>query len=157
MRLIALDVGTKRIGVAYADTKVRIAVPRETIMVDGNEKAAIAHRFKLEQADLIVSGLPRNNSGEETAQSRLVQDFISSLADYFMSCGLPKPLVKFQDESLTSVAAEQYLTDAGHELNRQDRTSGKVDAEAAAIILQDFLESADFSMLEQELTKTQRG
>ena len=71
MRILALDIGTKRIGVAFADTKVRIAIPRGMIPVDGDEMAEIAKQFRLEKADLIVSGLPRNNQGEETILSSM--------------------------------------------------------------------------------------
>lgn len=151
MRILALDVGTKRIGVAFADASVRIAVPRSMIPVDGNEFAAIAKQFRLEGADVIVSGLPRNNQGEETAQTTVVRDFISQLAAYFLENEKKQPLIKFQDETLTSVEAEQYLTANTHEFSRKDRATGVLDSEAAAIILQDFLESVNFNELEEEL------
>ena len=151
MRIIALDVGTKRIGVAFADASVRIAVPRTMIPVDGNELAAIAKQFRLEGAEVIVSGLPRNNQGEETAQTAVVREFIDKLAQYFKEHEQNQPLIKFQDETLTSVEAEQYLTANTHEFSRKDRATGILDSEAATIILQDFLESVNFNELEQEL------
>ena len=150
MRIIALDVGTKRIGVAFADASVKIAVPRVMIPVDGNEFAEIAKQFRLEGADVIVSGLPRNNQGEETAQTTVVREFIDKLAQYFREHEQKQPLIKFQDETLTSVEAEQYLTANTHEFSRKERATGKLDSEAAAIILQDFLESVNFNELEQE-------
>ena len=150
MRIIALDVGTKRIGVAFADASVKIAVPRAMIPVDGNEFAEIAKQFRLESADVIVSGLPRNNQGEETAQTTVVREFIDKLAQYFREHEQKQPLIKFQDETLTSVEAEQYLTANTHEFSRKERATGKLDSEAAAIILQDFLESINFNELEQE-------
>ncbi|MBO4854794.1 Holliday junction resolvase RuvX [Candidatus Saccharibacteria bacterium] len=151
MRILALDVGTKRIGVAFADASVRIAVPRAMIPVDGNEFAEIAKQFRLESADVIVSGLPRNNQGEETAQTAIVRDFINNLQNYFREHEAKQPLIKYQDETLTSVEAEQYLTANTHEFSRKERATGKLDSEAAAIILQDFLESVNFNELEQEL------
>ena len=151
MRIIALDVGTKRIGVAFADASVRIAVPRAMIPVDGNEFAEIAKQFRLESAEVIVSGLPRNNQGEETAQTTVVREFIDKLAQYFEEHEQKQPLIKFQDETLTSVEAEQYLTANTHEFSRKDRATGILDSEAAAIILQDFLESVNLNELEQEL------
>ena len=151
MRILALDVGEKRVGVAFADTSVRIAIPRAMIPVDGNEFAEIAKQFRLEKADLIVSGRPRNSKGETTAQTEWVYSFIIALKDYFVKHNQQEPLVKFQDESLTSVQAEAILGGKRHEISRQDRASGKVDSEAAALILQDFLESANFRQLEQEL------
>ena len=148
MRILALDVGTKRIGVAFADTSVRIAIPRGMIAVDGNEFAEIAKKYRLEKADCIVSGRPRNNSGEETRQTELVDKFIIALKDYFVKHEQIEPKIFFQDESYSSVAAEEYLKP-----NRADRKAGKVDEEAAAIILQDFLERPDLAQIEQELEK----
>ena len=146
MRILALDVGTKRIGVAYADTSVRIAIPRGMVPVDGNELAEIAKKYRLEKADCIVSGRPRNNSGEETRQTEMVNNFIMSLKDYFVKHEQKEPRVYFQDESYTSITAEELLKPT-----RADRKSGKVDEEAAAVILQDFLERPDLMQIEQEI------
>ena len=146
MRILALDVGTKRIGVAFADTAVRIAIPRGMIPVDGNEFAEIAKQFRLEKADIIVSGSPRNNSGEETRQTEAVHNFIIALQDYFVKHEQKELKVYFQDESYTSVTAEELLKPS-----REDRKAGKVDEEAAAVILQDFLERPDLKQIEEEL------
>ena len=146
MRILALDVGTKRIGVAFADTAVRIAIPRGMVPVDGNELVEIAKKYRLEKADCIVSGRPRNNSGEETRQTEMVNNFIISLQDYFVKSGNPAPKVYYQDESYTSITAEELLKPT-----RADRKAGKVDEEAAAVILQDFLERPDLAQIEQEL------
>lgn len=148
MRILALDIGTKRIGVAFADTTVRIAIPRGMIPVDGEELKEIAKQFRLEKADLIVAGLPRNNQGEETRQTALVREFVRQLEAHFANQENQPIVVRFQDESLTSVAAEERF---GNEISRTDREAGKVDAEAAAIILQDFIETADLAKIEEEL------
>ena len=148
MRILALDIGVKRIGVAFADTKVRIAIPRGMIPVDGEELAAIAKNYRLEKAELIVAGLPRNNQGEETQQTQYVRDFIQKLQAYFAEQEKTRLFVRFQDESLTSVVAE---TRFGNNISRTDRATGKVDAEAAAIILQDFIETTNIEQLEEEI------
>ena len=148
MRILALDIGTKRIGVAFADTAVRIAIPRGMIPVDGEELAAIAKNYRLEKAELIVAGLPRNNQGEETQQTQYVRDFIQKLQAYFAEQEKTRLFVRFQDESLTSVVAE---TRFGNNISRTDRATGKVDAEAAAIILQDFIETTNIEQLEEEI------
>ena len=148
MRILALDIGTKRIGVAFADTKVRIAIPRGMVQADGDELSAIAKWYRVEKADLIVACLPRNSKGETTKQTQFVYDFVDKLKEYFATQEQKQLTVHFQDESLTSVMAESYL---GETLSRADRTTGKVDAEAAAIILQDFLESTNFEQLEKEI------
>lgn len=147
MRILALDVGTKRIGVAFADTAVRIAIPRGMIPVDGNEFAEIAKQFRLEKADIIVSGSPRNNSGEETRQTEAVHNFIIALQDYFVKHEQKELKVYYQDESYTSITAEELLKPT-----RADRKAGKVDEEAAAVILQDFLERPDLKQIEEELS-----
>ncbi len=127
--LIALDVGEKRIGVAVADDSVRIAVPFETIEVNGDELEAIAKIIVEQSADTLVIGYPRNQQGEATAQTSYVENFAKQLE------GMGTKLV-FQDESLTSVIAEQRLID-----QKKPYTKGDIDAQAASIILQDYLEA----------------
>lgn len=131
MKLIALDVGSKRIGVAKADTKVRIAVPYGVIEADGSELTQIASFARVYGTNLFVIGLPRNNKGVETAQSLYVRNFAKALKEY-----LPDAKIRFQDESLTSVEAEEHL-----KARKKRYAKGEIDAEAAAIILQDFLEN----------------
>lgn len=126
--LIGLDVGEKRIGVAVADTGVRIAVPFVTVEVDGNEIASIGEIILKEKADIIVVGYPRNQQGEATAQTRYVEKFTELLEDF------DKKIV-FQDESLTSVMAEQRLI-----AHKRPYTKADIDSQAATIILQDYLE-----------------
>jgi len=141
MKLVALDVGEKRVGVATADSTVRIAVPHSTIEVDGDEFAKIAKIMHLEDAKHLIVGLPRNAQGEETAQSRAVRAFAGSLQGYFVEHKLQRPLVKFQDESLTSVTAKERLSRKSSKRGKQRHSKADVDREAATIILQDFLDS----------------
>lgn len=145
MRILALDVGTRRIGVAFADTSVRIAIPREMIPVDGHELENIAKSLRLEKAEVLVCGFPRNSKGEATQQTELVQQFVEKLKRFLDEKGQVQPEIHFQDESLTSVVAETRLS-GKKELTRADRSKGIVDSEAATIILQDFLESADLTI-----------
>lgn len=128
-QLIALDIGEKRIGVAVADTAVRIAIPVETIaMNESNFRQDIADLVTKYEADEIIVGYPRNQSGEPTAQTDYVEACAAQLDDLDVT-------VKFQDESLTSVIAEQRLKAKGGKIEK-----GDIDAEAAAIILNDYLE-----------------
>ena len=126
--LIGLDVGEKRIGVAIADTGVRIAVPIATLEVDGTEVSKIAEAVLREGATTLVLGYPRNQQGEATEQTAFVERFAEQLTD------IPAQVV-YQDESLTSVMAEQRLKSYGRPYEK-----GDIDAQAAAIILQDFVE-----------------
>ena len=131
MNILALDVGEKRIGVARADSTTRIAIPVGYINVDGSEWQEIARIARLQGSVFFVIGLPRSNEGNETKQSVYVRNFARTLTEK-----IPEARIRFQDESLTSVEAESRLK------QRQKRyEKGDIDAEAAAIILQDFLES----------------
>ena len=127
--LVSLDVGEKRIGVAVADDAVRIAVPFVTIEVDGTEIEAIAELVLKQDADTIIVGYPRNQQGEATAQTEYVERFVDRLKDIDAK-------IIFQDESLTSVIAEQRLV-----AQKKPYSKGDIDANAASIILQDYLEA----------------
>ena len=130
MKIIGLDVGEKRIGVARADSSTRIAVPIGFINVDGSEWQEIAKLCRIHNTSYFVVGLPRSNEGNETAQSVYVRNFAKTLVER-----IPEAKVRFQDESLTSVVAEERL-----KARRKAYEKGEIDAEAAAIILQDFIE-----------------
>ncbi len=133
MRVIGLDVGEKRIGIAKADSSTRIAVPVGYINVDGLEWEEIGHVADLNSTNFFVLGLPRSNEGNETAQSLYVRNFAKTLTEK-----IPDARIKFQDESLTSVIAEERL-----KARKKKYEKGDIDAEAAAIILQDYMETFD--------------
>lgn len=127
---LGLDVGTKRIGVAVGDSIARIAQPVTTL--EASERTAGALHKYLQDLDItdIVVGRPRNQSGSTTAQTELVEAFVDEVFK-------PEhPSVHWQDESVTSVIAEERL-----KARKKPYTKADIDAEAAAIILQDFLEA----------------
>ena len=130
MRIIGLDVGTKRIGIAKADTSVRIAIPNGYVLVNGQEIPEILRIARLNDTNFFVVGLPRSNDGNETAQSAYARKFADTLA-----ASMPGARIYFQDESLTSVVAEERL-----KKRKKNFEKGEIDAEAASIILQDFIE-----------------
>jgi len=123
---LGLDVGSSRIGVARISSIARISEP---LAVLANNEDFIKQLQKLlaeHSIDLIVVGMPRNMSGEKTAQSEYVEQFVDEL-----EAKLDKPIV-FQDETLSTVAASQRVT---------IKTKSMEDAYAAAVILEDFMES----------------
>jgi len=115
--------------VAHGDSTVSIAAPLGALAVDGNELVAIGDYIEQYAIDTIVVGYPRNQAGETTQQTKYVEEFVRRL-----QAVISTPVV-FQDESLTSVAAETYLEQSGKPFAK-----GDVDARAAAIILSDYLE-----------------
>ncbi len=130
-KILGLDIGERRIGVALADSALRIATPLTTLTVDGTELVRLQTLLLEHGITDIVVGLPRNMAGQETAQSRRVKEFGSYRLEAF---GLP---IMFQDESTTSLMAEQRLKDRKKPFHK-----AIIDAEAAAIILQDYVEGS---------------
>jgi putative Holliday junction resolvase len=128
---LGLDVGERRIGLALGDSIGRIAAPLTTLEVDGTEIVRLQRHMLEHDVTGLVVGLPRNMSGEETAQTNAVRQFVERRL-----AGFAMPL-HFQDESLTSVAAEAEL-----QKRKKHHTKGEVDALAATLILQDFLEES---------------
>lgn len=129
---LALDIGDRRIGLARGSSVARLAEGLPTLAADGNELATLKKLVHEHEIDLLVIGLPRNQSGELTKQSKKIMSMAEHLAK---ELGLP---LVFQDESLTSVEAEKLLHQRSE---RYDR--GAVDQLAAELILQDFLDQPE--------------
>jgi putative Holliday junction resolvase len=130
-RIVALDIGDVRIGVAVSDPTRTIASPVEVITrvgwgPDTRKIKAICDRF---ETTLVVSGLPLNMDGSEGFQAAKVRDLCAQLT----KAGLT---VVFQDERLSTVTAEDALLEGN--ISRAER-KGKVDKVAAAIILEQYL------------------
>ena|SRR6266498_4926704 len=128
--LLGLDVGERRIGVAIGDSVGRLATPLTTLEVDGLELVGLQRILLERDITGLVVGLPRNMSGEETQQSEVVRRFVKRRL-----LGFELPL-NYQDESLTSVKAEQELAARKKSYKKND-----VDALAAAFILEDYMEA----------------
>ena len=131
-RLVCLDIGDVRIGVAVSDPSGTIASPVEMIRrvgwgPDVRKIKAICERY---ETNRILSGLPLNMDGSEGFQAKKVRDFCRQLE----SAGLS---VTFQDERLSTVTAEDALIEGG--MSRGDRKNN-VDKIAASVILQQWLE-----------------
>ena len=133
MRIIGLDHGARRIGVAVGDTETRMAFERDAIhrRSVATDVARIAELRAAEGAELVVIGLPTNMDGSEGEQAATVRAFGDELA----AIGLA---VAFADERLTSWEAAERLSAAGR---RPDRSSGELDSTAARLILQQYLDA----------------
>ncbi len=131
--VIGLDVGEKRIGVACGDTEVKMAFPLPPIANDERAITNISKVIRGNHADTVVIGLPRNASGEETAQSVYARNFAGQIT------GIDNVKVVMQDESLTSVIAEDNLR-SRKDFKESMLRDGTLDSEAASLIVTDFLE-----------------
>jgi putative Holliday junction resolvase len=140
MRIVGLDAGEKRIGVAISDATATLARPVGVLAATGLDAGAVtlvAGELARLAADddavsSIVVGLPRRLDGSATEMTTRVQRFADALA---ARTGLP---VMLQDERLTSREAESRL--AVREKDWRVRKK-QIDAAAAAIILQDYLDT----------------
>ncbi len=139
MRIIALDIGDVRIGVAVSDFMRIIANPRETY-IRKNEDADIEYFIQLakkEEADTFVVGLPINMDGTEGPRVELCRAFGEKLKE---KSGLK---VEYQDERLTTVTAERMLIEADV---RRDKRKQVIDKVAATIILESYLNRMSFKI-----------
>lgn len=132
-RIVCLDIGDVRIGVAVSDPTGTLASPVEVIRrigwgPDVRKIKAICDQYATNR---VLSGLPLNMDGSEGFQARKVRDFCSQLA----ATGL---LVSFSDERLSTVEAENALIEGN--VSRMDRKQ-IVDKIAATVILQQWLDS----------------
>ncbi|MDR0347403.1 MAG: Holliday junction resolvase RuvX [Coriobacteriales bacterium] len=137
MRVLAFDIGEKRIGVAGGDTDAKIAIPISTISAQEVLSGAPVFRRLIEDHEpgLLVVGLPLSLDGEENQQAKRVREVAERIAE---ATGLP---VVYQDERLSSAEARRSLRETGC-TEREMR--GKIDMVAASFILRAYF-GADVS------------
>jgi putative Holliday junction resolvase len=134
MRVLAIDHGTKRMGIALSDPSGMIAQPLEFVPAEpfAGFLTRLKEILKEKEVDLIIIGMPRNMDGSYGPAAAKVQEFIAVLKENII---IP---IRTWDERLTSAQANRFLIEAN--VRRQDRKE-KVDKAAAAILLQSFLDS----------------
>lgn len=134
MRILALDPGSKRIGVALSDETRTLATPLEFIPAE--PFAAFLDRLKTlireKEVGLILVGLPRNMDGSLGPAAIRVQEFVAVLKD-----ALTVP-IQTVDERLSTVQATRLLRDAGR---RSRARKHRADQSAAAVLLQSYLDA----------------
>jgi putative holliday junction resolvase len=131
-RVLGIDYGDSRIGLAMSDPLKIIASPFKTIRNEGNEKCLQVFQSLIKEKDVeaIVVGLPMGLKGQETAQTKKVREF----ADLLYALKLP---IHLEDERLSSVSAEKSMIQQNI---KTGHNKGLIDQRAAAIILQQFLD-----------------
>lgn len=131
-RIMALDYGDVRIGIAFSDLMRSIASPYETYKrsQEGKDLMYLAKLANDNDAGLIVIGLPLNMDGSEGDRAKKTRRFGDKLSK---SSNIK---VEYMDERLTSVEAEEILIDAGM---RRDKRKNIIDKLAASLILKSYL------------------
>ena len=134
MRILALDHGTKRIGLAVSDELGMIALPLEFVLAEPFEQFLTRLREVIAEknVELLLVGMPRNMDGTYGQAAEKVRDFVTALK---VAVAIP---IKTWDERLTSAQANRFLIQANV---RRDKRKEKVDQTAAAILLQSYLDS----------------
>ena len=130
--IIALDIGDKRIGVAIANVESRMPNNLTVLKNDSSFLTSLAKIIADNNVTKLVVGLPRSMSGEETLQSSKVRKLTKQIET------LIKLPIVFQDEFLTSVKAEEILTQRKKGYSKED-----IDMYSASLILEDYLSSND--------------
>ena len=133
-RVLALDVGARRIGVAVSDETGIVATPLATVARGRDDLGEIARLVAAWEVDRVVVGLPTGLSGREGPQAASVRAYAGVLADRLG----PEPPIDFWDERLTTAIAERALVAAG---TRRAQRKERIDAVAAAVILQGYLDA----------------
>lgn len=134
MRVLAIDHGTVRMGLALSDELGVIAQPLEFVPAEPPEKffARLKEIITEKQVELLLVGMPRNMDGSYGPAAAKVREFIEALKS---DVSVP---IKTWDERLTSAQANRMLIQADV---RRDQRKQKVDKTAAAILLQSYLDS----------------
>lgn len=132
MRVLALDIGQRRIGVASGDTRTCVATPVKVLPAHEVLSGAPSWRLLLqdEQPELIVAGLPTSLDGGQGQQARAVRSSAQRIAK---AAGLP---LEFADERYSSAEAKRVLREQGYS-EREMR--GRLDAVAASLFLETWL------------------
>jgi len=134
MRILALDPGTKRVGIAISDELKLIAQPLEFVPAAPFQDflARLKQLIQERDVELILVGMPRNMDGTYGPAAIRVREFVTALKD-----AVPLRIKKW-DERLTSAQANRILIEGNV---RRDKRKQKVDKMAAAILLQSYLDS----------------
>ena len=130
-RILGIDYGEKRVGLALSDPMQMIASPYKTIPNKPDLIVAIQSIMKAEIVEIVVVGLPKGMKGQETAQTKHVTSFVENLNQNDIK-------VELVDERLTSISAKKALVEQGI---KTGHNKGLIDQTAAAIILQQYLDS----------------
>jgi putative pre-16S rRNA nuclease len=133
VRILAIDPGTVRLGLALSDPSGTIAQPLSVLArrTPSEDLKALAILVDQHEVGMIVIGLPRTMNGRLEAAAQQAQAFGAEVA---RATGRP---VAYWDERLTTVAAERYLIDQG---KRRGKRRQEVDRMAATLLLQGYLD-----------------
>jgi len=139
MRVLALDVGDKHIGVAISDPTQSLARSLGVIehVSPRQDFAAVVGLVEQYEVETVVVGYPRSLDGTTGLQAQKVEQFVAGLTEVLSSAKDHVPVLLW-DERLSTVSADRLMSEAGLKGKKKRE---RLDAAAAAVILQDYLDS----------------
>ncbi|MCX6143890.1 MAG: Holliday junction resolvase RuvX [Ignavibacteriales bacterium] len=137
---MGIDYGTRRIGISLSDPLQIIAQPFDTLPNDKLALSRICEIVEKEAVDVVVVGMPLNLKGEKAQKAQEVERFIEMLK------GQTSAEIVSWDERFTTRMAHQTMLDMGTKRQERRSNKGRIDAMAAAILLQSYLDSRKRSL-----------
>ncbi len=137
-RILAIDYGNKRVGLAVTDPLKIIATGLTTIPAHNSLQFVVDYTTE-NQVDTIVVGLPKNLNNEFSESYKYIKPFFEKLKKL-----LPNHNIVYYDERFTSTLANRAIIDGGVKKSRRRNDKGLVDMVSATIILQSYMESRDY-------------
>jgi putative Holliday junction resolvase len=131
-RILGIDPGTRRCGVAITDSARSMAFPRPALGADGSLLATLGELVRQEGVDLVVVGRPVALSGKETASTEAADGLYTAIVEALA----PLRVIQW-DERLTTQEAQRSLSGAGMKAKDQ---RGRIDSAAAVIMLQNYVD-----------------
>jgi putative Holliday junction resolvase len=135
LRVVAIDFGTRRIGIARSDPLGMFAQPVGTVEPDQLD-ATLDKMIREDGIERIIVGYPLSDRGEENRMTAVIDRFVGELAKRY-----PSIPVETVDEHRSSQAARKILVDSGASRKKRN-VKGRVDTTAACVILQSYLDTA---------------
>jgi putative Holliday junction resolvase len=138
MKYLALDVGDRRMGVAVSDATGLIATPLTVIRRKSKKEdfGRVARLVRELEIQGLVIGHPLDTDGSAGPQARRIERYVAALVEWLQNDGLELPTVLW-DERMSTQRAQMAMVKAGRKAKHR---RGKLDAAAAAVILQDYLD-----------------
>jgi putative Holliday junction resolvase len=144
-RIIGIDHGTVRIGIAVSDESGTIAFGKEAIPNDSKCLSKILNLIKANEALKVVVGYPLNLKGDKTKQTLEVDKFLSGLKAMLKKESIGAEIIEWDERFTSKMAVESMIESGMKKKNRQNKNN--IDIISAAIMLQSYLDSSKSSNL----------
>jgi len=139
-RILGIDFGTSRIGLSLSDPLLILAQPYETLKNDSETMHRIVDIVEREQVGQVIVGMPLNLKGQKGKKALEVEQFVGRLKEHL------RVEVMVWDERFTTLMAHQTLRRMGTKKRDRETNKGRIDAMAASLLLQSYLDSRKRSL-----------